>query len=289
VLLQQRKSSREHNDWDQGAVAEFLDEPATKAYTTQLRSGAILHCYTQEPHTLSEIAETADALCSWLDTPRGFKIHLVWRHDPRQLEASGWPDRRSVNGGWTIVGSNTINIYRSEEWDRVFLHEAIHALGWDWEMPKDHIPCWKFSDNDVLYPAFFEAWTELYAEWLWCGFHNVSWTQQRAWQDAQAVQILARARKKRNWRENTSVFAYYVLKAALAPHIGFLWTFRNGITPAERMYVLCNLIEGPLAALEANAERAEIRHMSLRMTRGGQTLPYGPLPPKKLLGSELSK
>jgi len=69
--------------------------------------------------------------------------------------------------------------------------------------------------------ALFEAATELNAEWLWCIVHSPdndhegeTWKRQRVWQMDQALAILQR--QKPGWQEDTSVFAYYVLKAALA-------------------------------------------------------------------------
>ncbi len=220
--------------------------------------------YTQEPRTIAKIAETTDALFTWLGVPRGFTIILFWRHDPRVIRANEWPSKRTVNGGWAVPGSNEITVYRAEEWERVLLHESIHALEWDWHMPESPLPCWGLGDGATVQPALFEAWTELYAEWLWCGWHNVPWAQQRAWQDRQATQILARAPPA--WKENTNIFAYYVLKAALAPHIGFLWVFGNGTDAAERTAVLCGLVEPELARLRAAASETRPVELSMRMT-----------------------
>lgn len=242
-----------------------MDDTNTQAVTVSLTGGGQFVMYTQDLAAVNNVAEQTDALFRWLGVPRGFTLHLWWRDDPRVLLASdGLPTRRNVNGGWTMLDSNAVYVYRQEEWDRVVLHECIHALGWDWQMPTKPLKCWGFGPDDTLMPALFEAWTELYAEWLWCGYHNVSWVEQRAWQDTQAVQILARA--PTSWKENTNVFAYYVLKAALAPHIGFLWTFRNGATPEERAHVLCSLVSQPLAALKERASKTTPKHIGLRMT-----------------------
>ncbi len=243
-----------------------MDDVKTDAITVSLTGGGKLVMYTQDLGAVKAVAENTDALFRWLGVPRGFTLNLWWRDDPRILAADEWPNRRNVNGGWTTLDSDTIYVYRQEEWDRVLLHESIHALGWDWPMPSKPLPCWGFGPDDTLMPALFEAWTELYAEWLWCGYHNVPWDTQRDWQDTQAVQILSRAGGSTSWKENTNVFAYYVLKAALAPHIGFLWTFRNGATPEERAHVLCTLVAGPLAALNEKASKTTPKRISLRMT-----------------------
>ena len=221
--------------------------------------------FTTDERVIASVATQTDALLTWLGTPRGFTVYLYWRNDPRRLTADEWPSRRNVNGGWTVPGSRDITVYRSEEWDRVLIHETIHALEWDWDMPEQPMPCWKFRSHDKLQPALFEAWTELYAEWLWCGWHNVPWSTQRSWQDAQAIQILARAKRRRTWSEDTNVFAYYVLKAALAPHMPFLWV-HGKVVVADWAYILCDMIEADLARLHKAAAAATPTNISMRMT-----------------------
>ena len=157
-----------------------------------------------------------------------------------------------------------VYIYRVEEYDRVLIHETIHAMKWDWEMPETPLPCWGLAQDAVVAPALFEAWTELYAEWLWCGWHDVPWEDQRAHQDDQAIQLLARAPSI--WNEDTNLFAYYVLKAALAPHVAFLWVFGNGATPDERQRVLCGLVEPELRRLREVAAHTTPRALSMCMT-----------------------
>jgi hypothetical protein len=211
------------------------------------------------------VAEECWKLWEWLGAPPSTCI-LWWRDDPRRLAAREWPSKETVNGGWTYQNSNTIHIYRKEEWDRVFLHEMIHALGWDWKMPEKPLACWGLAPNSNTYPALFEAWTELYAEWLWCLWHGDSpavWGVQLAWQEEQALQILARYRVlgMRSWTEDTSVFAYYVLKAALAPHIAQLLLFGPGDTKT-----LCALSAPHLAALWSRSRHITPKDMSLRMT-----------------------
>lgn len=252
--------------WDEGAINAFLKRPSVESAAIDLpRSGGKLLFFTHDLSVIQEVGNNIDGILSWLGAPAGFITLLFWRDDPRRLDADEWPSKTTVNGGWTIPGSNTIIVYRQEEYDRVVIHEAIHALRWDWEMPSTPLPCWELGPNSRLAPHLFEAWTELYAEWLWCGWHRKSWAAQRAHMDVQAIQILARA-STADWKENTNVFAYYVLKAALAPHIAFLWTFRNGATPAERMHVLCGLATPRLAELRRAAVSIKPAPISLRMT-----------------------
>ena len=220
--------------------------------------------WTQDETMVERVAAEVDALLGWLGTPPGFTVHLWWRDDPRHIHATQWPTKREVNGGWAIPGIPKIYVYRTEEYDRVLLHETIHAMKWDWQMPERPLPCWGLTEDAVVMPALFEAWTELYAEWLWCGWHDVAWERQRAHQDDQATQLLARAPSP--WSEDTNLFAYYVLKAALAPHVAFLWVFGNGATNEERHRVLCGLVEPALRRLRDIASRTPPRALSMRMT-----------------------
>jgi hypothetical protein len=254
--------------WDEGTIKVFLNNPSTTQVAVDLpQSDGVLLCFTQNSATTPEVAQTVDALFQWLGTPPKFTIALFLRDDPRRIAADEWPSRRTVNGGWTTPGDKMIFVYRSEEYERVLIHETIHALNWDWEMDTKPLECWGLGENARLAPHLMEAWTELYAEWLWCGWFNVPWSKQRAHMDAQARQVLARASAQtRAWEENTNVFAYYVLKAALAPHLPFLWTFRNGTTPQERLHVLCGLVGPRLESLRAAAAHTTPVAISMRMT-----------------------
>ena len=253
--------------WDEGLIKRFLADPATQQYAIDLvGSAGKLLFFTQDPKEVNEIATKTDRILTWLGTPPGFTFIFFAIDAPREISAEEWPSRVSVNGGFATPGSHQIVVYRREEWERVLIHETIHAEGWDWEMPSKPLPCWGLDEDDVIAPHLFEAWTELYAEWLWCGWFDVPWATQREWQEAQALQILARHDLKKSWKENTNVFAYYVLKTALAPHLPFLWVARNGITPEERQHILCELTGPELARLGAAAEHVKPAPMTLRMT-----------------------
>ncbi len=232
----------------------------------------LFHGRAQDTRKAKEVADTCWELWNWLGVTRPFTLVLWWREDPRVLQADEWPSRRTINGGWTSKNSSIVHVYRSEEWDRVFIHEMIHALGWDWKMPVAPLACWGLPAGSQLVPALFEAWTELYAEWLWCVWNAEeygAWKAQQAWMEDQALQILARWRQQPNspWSENTSVFAYYVLKAALAPYIDQLLLFGNGRTPEERERVLCRLAVPRLRDFSRRLRQVVPRTLSLRMTR----------------------
>lgn len=258
--------------WDDGVLRAFMSvdgnaricawniqHPGDEVHTHRL----LLIVPADTPVDQKAIAVELGRLLGLLHPPRSFTTILWWRDDPRHLGATAWPTRREINGGWTVAGSSVICVYRSEEWTRVVLHEMIHALEWDWNMPfRKPLPCWNLPVGSRMMPAFFEAWTELLAEWLWCGFYGVDWRHQRAWQDMQARQILARHSVGTPWIENTSVFAYYVLKAALAPYMPTLWF--HVTQPTKE--VLCNWTAEPLQRLRDAARQTRPIAISLRMT-----------------------
>lgn len=257
--------------WDEGVIAEFMRLPTTVGTAVELAGGHTLLLFSDlSISAIQTAARDLEAMLEWMGTPRPFRVVLWWRTDPRRLSATEWPSRRTVNGGWTVSGSSTICIYRAEEWDRVVLHEMIHALEWDWQMPTTPAPCWGVPAGQYS-PALFEAWTEVLAEWFWCGWNakptdttGELWKRQRAWQEFQATQILARhsaQSPQQRWKENTSVFAYYILKTILAPYIAVLW-----FSQRENKDWLCELVNTGLRRLEAAAKHTKPKSMSLRMT-----------------------
>jgi hypothetical protein len=255
--------------WDEGVISKFMKSAKTRGCVFQCGEHQLFFFGTDRECQIvgPDVANTVEKLMNWLGCPRRFRIFLWFRNDPRVLGDTEWPSKRSVNGGWTSVGSSDVCIYRAEEWDRVFLHEMIHALEWDWKMPSEPQKCWGTAVG-TYYPALFEAWTELLAEWLWCGWYDIPWSTQRTWQEFQAVQIMARHQRqgKQEWSENTSVFAYFVMKTILSEYMPFLWLHQNGDTHAERDAFLCSIIEPGLRALEKKANQTIPTTISLRMS-----------------------
>ena len=261
-VLVQLKSELQKSPWDEGTILKYMERDDVVATTYNLSTAiATLHVWSHRPNT-EQVAKEVENLLLWLGTPPGFTVFLWLQDIPRRITADEWPSRRSVNGGWTIPHSNSIYVYREEEWDRVLIHESIHALGWDWDMATTSLPCW--GVQGTFAPHLFEAWTECYAEWLYCAWHAIPWETQMAHQKAQALQVLARA--KPIWNENTNVYAYYVLKAALAPHIAFLLPFQTGKTTDEKLFVLCNLVAEPLRLMTEEAKTVIPKSISMRMS-----------------------
>ncbi len=209
---------------------------------TQSKQNHRLLFWSKQPKGQA-IAEQLARMFVWLGVHKPITVVLWYIDAPRILQANEWPTAAHVNGGWTIPNTSTIFIYRQEEWDRVVFHELIHALGWDWRMPETPLACWGFSTHSEVFPHLFEAWTELLAEWMWVSWHAEefkAWEAQCRWQRHQAAQVLARWPQGTPWKEDTNIFAYYVLKAALAPYIAPLLLKGPG-KPEERDRFLCSL------------------------------------------------
>ena len=233
-----------------------------KAYAYDLPTAkATLYLWTHKDPI--PIADTVERLLLWLGVPENFNINLWMCDTPRKITETEWPSRLTVNGGWAVPNQPEIFVYREEEFERVLLHESIHALGWDWPMGPKPPPCWGMKGAHLA-PHLFEAWTECYAEWLFCAWYNIPWNKQLAWQKTQALQILARAPSP--WKEDTNVFAYYIVKAALSPHIEFLLPFQAGKTKEEKMFVLCELISTTIQSLRDEAQYISPLAISMRMS-----------------------
>jgi hypothetical protein len=150
-----------------------------------------------------------------------------WDHSwSRILPAHTEPGRDHVNGGWAIPGVPEVHVYRREEAHKVLIHETIHALRLD--VPHTSItPALHHFEHTLgrrLWPHLGEAFTELFAEWLWtiASSHTFSeciqrWDHQRLCSEKQAGQVWARIRTQTS-DEDTNVFAYYILKWVLMQH-----------------------------------------------------------------------
>jgi hypothetical protein len=119
-----------------------------------------------------------------------------------------------------------VHVYRREEAHKVLLHETIHALGLDvphaiLEPIRDRFDA---ALRRRLWPHLGEAFTELYAEWLYaiCSAKTKKqaaalWSAQLACSSKQAAQVWARIHDASD--EDTNVFAYYILKWVLMQHL----------------------------------------------------------------------
>ena len=208
-----------------------FDGGRTAAWMTSLRSPTMMAVRDERTgHTIHVVSDRRREvllgdlklglrLMGWLS-----KRPVTWywwdQPWPRRLPSSVDPGRDHVNGGWAIVGVAEVHVYRREEAHKVLLHECIHALGLDVDSAQITrvLPLFETYLGRRLWPHLGEAYTELYAEWLWSIASGSSWEYQMACSEKQAAQVWARIHDSTE-DENTNVFAYYVLKWVLMQHL----------------------------------------------------------------------
>ena len=182
-------------------------------------TGHTIHCVSDRDWT----ALTADLqlglrLMAWMSSRP-----VVWywwdQSWTRELPANTIPTREHINGGWATPGVLEVHVYRREEAHKVLLHEMIHAL--DLDVSRTAAAAVRIQLNATLGRELWihlgEAYTELFAEWLW-SICQGSWQAQIACATRQAAEVWARIRTHTG-HEDTNVFAYYVLKWVLMQHL----------------------------------------------------------------------
>ena len=143
-------------------------------------------------------------------------------------------------------------------------------MNWDLFPSSSIKSCLENSVKGKFVDALGEAATELLAEWFWCIIQAPdsdltckTWSKQKEWQLEQAYQILGR--RPALWNEDTSVFAYYLLKAALSQDDEeFLIKWYSGLTDAEN-WCICWETYYPLFLQRSKLISADKR-ISMRMT-----------------------
>jgi len=240
---QEKRKEIQKTIWDNGIIAEFMSRPDTLLTFIESRKYK-LYVWVEITVDYKIILEEAGfcfRILAFLGAPDGFVVNW-WRIDkPRILKPNEFPTRAEINGGWAYRGQPAVWIYRLEEWDRVLIHECVHALNWDVNPTAEVKTCLENITGGTFSDALFEAATEFNAEWFWCLIHapesdktGVTWERQKRWQLNQAYKIIARNAGKK-WEEDTSVFAYYVLKAALAANdFEFLLNWYSSVENPER-------------------------------------------------------
>jgi hypothetical protein len=201
----------------------LITDPTWRA-VRDARTGHSIHVVSDRPFdALTNDLRMGLRLMNWM-SHRPI-VWYWWDEDrPRILPPYTEPSREHVNGGWTVLGEAEVHVYRREEAHKVLLHELIHALGLD--IPQtvmDPIRVrFEQAMGRILWPHLGEAYTEFFAEWLWAiaspslNVARARWTAQLACSDMQARQIWTRIRD--STKEDTNVFAYYVLKWVLMGH-----------------------------------------------------------------------
>lgn len=220
------------DSFDGGKTAAWLaDLEKTESVTWRAvrdqRSGHMIHVVSDRPFVaLKKDLLFGLQLLNWLSAR---PIVWYWWDQPwvRVLPANVDPGRDHINGGWAVPGVLEVHVYRREEAHKVMLHECVHALELD--VPHEStVPVRKQFEaafGRTLWPHLGEAFTELFAEWLWSIASASSladatkkWRYQMTCSERQAAQVWARIRDSRE-NENTNVFAYYVLKWVLMQHL----------------------------------------------------------------------
>jgi hypothetical protein len=214
-----------------GRMADFESSGRTSAWMTGLKeptwravrdahTGHTIHVVSDRPFEhLTKDLDFGLRILGWMSQR---PVTWYWWDQPwiRRLPANMDPRQEHLNGGWAIPGVLEVHVYRREEAHKVMIHEAIHALGLD--VPQtltDPIRVrFEAALGRRLWPHFGEAFTELYAEWLWSVASGGSWAGQMACSQKQAAEIWARIRDATE-AENTNVFAYYIQKWVLMQHL----------------------------------------------------------------------
>lgn len=215
--------------FDGGRTASWLSSTERLRWhaVRDSRTGHTIHCVSDRSYTdLVEEFRLGLRLMAWMS-----QRSIVWywwdQHWIREVPAGIDPGRDHVNGGWAVPGILEIHVYRREEAHKVALHEMIHALGLD--VPAAQVePVYRqfcAALGRELWVHLGEAYTELFAEWLWSIAQAPSirvqrriWALQCACSQRQAAQVWARVRDT-TVPEDTNVFAYYVLKWVLMQHL----------------------------------------------------------------------
>ena len=119
--------------WDNGIISAYMLHSDTEClfYTDGFYSMLVWTDVQMDKKVLETEVRHAFRILRYLGACVGFCIH--WWRIPvdRKISASEFPSRASVNGGWARRGFPEIYIFRLEEWDRVLIHECVHALDWD--------------------------------------------------------------------------------------------------------------------------------------------------------------
>ncbi len=213
------------DSFDGGRTASWLASlgEGTTWRAVRANTGHTIHVVSDRPfEELTADLRLGLRLMSWMSRRA---VTWYWWDQPwtRVLPANEDPRKEHLNGGWAVPGVLEVHVYRREEAHKVLLHEMVHALGLDVKRELVEPVRLRFESmfGRRLWPHLGEAYTELFAEWLWCiaragslGEAAQLWAYQVECSTGQAAMVWARIRDARV-DEDTNVFAYYVLKWVL--------------------------------------------------------------------------
>jgi hypothetical protein len=178
--------------------------------------------------------------------------------------------KKHVNTGytWPCKSNNKIMIYRKEEWFRVFVHESFHALGLDniqllTRMNKKIKELFPLNIDILVGEAYCEFWARIIKSAMFAFLINNATEDkylyttyrlinvERVFTLFQGIKVLkymnlsytdlintdkeSKLKKLRFYREDTNVFAYYVLPMLLmCNYCEFLeWCVTNNINTIQ--------------------------------------------------------
>ena len=202
---------------------------------------------------------------------KNLKIYVYWTNINKEVPKDSLKilGPEHCNSGLTTFCSinGSIVIFRKEEWFKVFIHETFHILGLDFSK----FPCNKLNDDMYnlmpihskfnLYEAYSETWATI-MNCLFCAYELLGKNDneedfllyadfliqyEKMFSMYQCVKVLdfmglkythlygnthaARISRDFLYRENTNVFAYYILKMILLYNFGsfMIWCLENNI------------------------------------------------------------
>ena len=233
-------------------------------------SGHTIHVISDRPFkALTQDLELGLRILAFMSS----KTPITWfwwdQQWNRILPPNVTPSQQHLNGGWAIPGVPEVHVYRNEEAHKVLIHECIHALNLDVSGPELDTLRTQLDTNlnphTRLNPHIGEAFTELYAEYIWSALFG-NWALQVKHSKRQASEIWARIRSTHE-NEDTSVFAYYILKWILMNHIDVvLLSPQASISLWYRWWIQLR----PQLDRDSNSLHGSVgRTISLRMTPKG--------------------
>ena len=263
------------DSFDGGRTGRWLTADARRWFygVRDRRTGHEVHCVTDRPwSSVSRELVAGLRIMAWMTHARPY-VWFWWDQDwERVLPARVDPGREHVNGGWAVPRVPEVHVYRREEALKVMIHESVHALGLDVDTAAIEPIRSQFEAalGRRLWPHLGEAYTELFAEWLWAvaGARSEAgavrrWLAQRACAERQAAAVWVRIRDSRE-DEDTNVFAYYVLKWVLMRHL------REALLqPSHAVQSWFSWFQGARSALDTLADAAahtEALELRLGMT-----------------------
>lgn len=156
-----------------------------------------------------------------------------------------------VNTGFSTIGCNTtgnITIYRDEEWVKVLIHELFHNLDLDFsgmnivEFKKKLYEIFKIKSTYEISETYTEMWARIINVVISCTIKTNTYNEfsklfekaieeERVFSLMQASIILDRITSIKEYKEESNIFCYYILTAALFNNYlhFFEWCSKNNM------------------------------------------------------------